>query len=181
MSLHKSDTHGTRERFGKGAFTLVELLVVISTIALLLALVMPALAMARSQAHGLVCRSDLRQLVLANIGYATENDGFYVPAASDMGNNSGLHRWHGVRNSLSELFDASKGPLAGYLGNGQVKECPVHVDFVKSSDWSANFEQGCGGYGYNMAYLGSRLWDAGLSGEQAFQQVYARTTRASEV
>ena len=32
-----------------------------------------------------------------------------------------------------------------------------------------------------MAYLGSRLWDAGLSGPQAFQQAYARTTRATEV
>ncbi len=181
MNLHKPETNTTPRRIGNAAFTLVELLVVISTIALLLALLMPALAMARSQAHGLVCRSDLRQLVLANVGYATENDGFYVPAASDMWDNAGRHRWHGVRDDLSEPFDASKGPLAGYLADGQVKECPVHVNFVKSSDWSTSFEQGCGGYGYNMAYLGSRLWDFGLSGDQAFQQAYARTARACEV
>lgn len=162
-------------------FTLVELLVVVSTIALLLALLMPALAAARSQAHGIVCRSNIRQLVLANSGYATENDGFYVPAAKDMWDNAGRHRWHGVRGALTEPFEASRGPLAGYLADGQIKECPARIAFVRSDDWSTSFERGCGGYGYNMAYLGSRLWDAGLSGPQAFQQAYARTARAGEV
>lgn len=160
---------------------MVELLVVISSIALLLALLMPALGAARSQAHGLACRSNVRQLVLANIGYSTEHDGFYVPAARDLWDGAGRHRWHGVRNALAEPFDASKGPLAGYLADGQVKECPARVRFVKSDDWSTSFEQGCGGYGYNMVYLGSRLWDAGLNGSQGGHQAYARTTRITEV
>jgi len=165
----------------RNAFTLVELLVVISTIALLLALLMPALAAARSQAHGLACRSHLRQLVLANLGYATENNGFHVPAAKDMWDNSGRHRWHGVRSSQAEPFDPLKGPLVGYLADGQIKECPARVNFVKDDEWSASFERGCGGYGYNMGYLGSRLWDPAVSGPQAFQQVYARTASATEV
>jgi len=165
----------------RNAFTLVELLVVISAIALLLALLMPALAAARSQAHGLACRSHLRQLVLANLGYATENSDFYVPAARDMWDNSGKHRWHGARTRQGEPFDPLKGPLVGYLADGQIKECPARVNFVKSDDWSVSFERGCGGYGYNMGYLGSRLWDAGLTGPQAFQQAYARTTRTAEV
>ncbi len=75
--------HNVRRRHCK-ALTLVELLVVISTMALLVALLLPALAGARSQAHGLVCRANLRQLVVAGLGYATENDGFCVPGASDM-------------------------------------------------------------------------------------------------
>ena len=163
------------------AFTLVEVLVVISVLTLLFALLMPALGAARSQARDLVCRSNLRQLNLANAGYATENDGFYVPAAKDMWDNAGRRRWHGVRSRLAEPFDPSMGPLVGYLADGQVKECPTRITFIKSSEWPASFEQGCGGYGYNMAYLGSRLWDAGLSGPQAFQQAYARTTRINEV
>jgi prepilin-type N-terminal cleavage/methylation domain-containing protein len=165
----------------KRAFTLVELLVVITVLALLLALLMPALAGARSQGQALACRSNLRQLVLANTGYATENDGSYVPAAKDMWDNAGRYRWHGVRNSIGEPFDPTKGPLAGYLADGQVKECPAHVNFVKSSDWNTSFEEGCGGYGYNMAYLGSRLWDPALTGPQAFQQTYSRTTSMHEV
>ena len=166
---------------GGRAFTLVELLVVISVIALLLALLMPALAGARWQARGLVCRSNLRQLVLASAGYATENDGFYVPAAEDMWDGAGRRRWHGVRADLGEAFDPSKGPLAGYLAEGRVKECPARVAFTKSDDWSTSFERGCGGYGYNMAYIGSRLWDAAISGPQAFQQAYARTASVTEV
>lgn len=163
------------------AFTLVEIMVVLATISLLAALLMPALARARSEAREMVCRSNLRQLVLAGLGYATENDGFHVPAARDMGASAGRHRWHGVRDSLSEPFDASKGPLAGYLAEGQIKECPAGPSFVKSSDWKTSFERGCGGYGYNMMYVGSRLWDAGLDGPQAFQQAYARTSSMSEI
>ena len=82
------------------AFTLVELLVVIAIIALLMGILIPALDSARSQGKAVVCKSNLSQLVLANTGYATENDGYYVLAAKDMWNNSGLHRWHGVRKML---------------------------------------------------------------------------------
>ena len=162
---------------GPGAFTLVEILVVIVTLALLLALLMPALAGARSQARTMVCRSNLHQLVLAGAAYAAENDGFYVPAAKDLWDNAGRQRWHGVRSRLDAPFDPRKGPLVGYLADGQVKECPARVPFVRSSDWNTAFEQGAGGYGYNMAYLGSRLWDAALGGPHA----YARTTALSEV
>jgi len=59
----------------KKAFTLIEILVVISVIALLLAILMPALAAARAQTRSLVCKMHLRQLLLANISYASENDG----------------------------------------------------------------------------------------------------------
>ncbi len=162
---------------GRRAFTLTEVLVVVFALALLVALLMPALGGARSQARALVCRSNLRQLVLANVGYATENDGSYVAAASDMWNNAGLHRWHGVRAGRDEPFEPSKGPLAGYLAEGRVKQCPTRVGFGTNTDWDCNFERGCGGYGYNMTYLGSRLWDACVE----FRQAYARTTSAQEV
>jgi len=163
----------------KKAFTLLELMVVISVISLLMALLMPALSAARSQGREVLCRSNLRQLVIANIGYASENDGFYVPAASDMWNNAGYRRWHGVRNSLNEPFDPRKGPLAAYLGDGRVKRCPDEPAFVTGQGWDVNFERGCGGYGYNMIYIGSRLWQAGYS--YADRQAYSRTTKLSEV
>jgi prepilin-type processing-associated H-X9-DG protein/prepilin-type N-terminal cleavage/methylation domain-containing protein len=166
---------------GKRGLTLVEVLVTISALALLVALLMPALATARAQARTLVCRSNLRQLVLANTGYATENNGFYVPGAADMWDNAGLHRWHGARSSRDEAFDPRRGPLVAYLAEGRVKECPLSTNFTKSNDWDTSFEKGCGGYGYNLTYLGSRLWDAGLNGTDAFRQAYARTTSVGEV
>ncbi len=162
-------------------FTLIELLVVIAVIALLTAILMPALGAARSGGRALACQSNLRQLLIAGIGYATENDGFYVPAASDMWDNAGLNRWHGRRDSLDEPFDPLKGPLVGYLADGQVKECPRKVEFVRGRDWSANFEQGCGGYGYNMTYIGSRMWQNGVNSSQTWKDSYARTTRSTEI
>jgi prepilin-type N-terminal cleavage/methylation domain-containing protein/prepilin-type processing-associated H-X9-DG protein len=156
------------------AFTLVEILAVISIIALLLAILVPVLSSARSQACAVVCRSNLRQLVLANISYSNENDGFCVAAASDIwGSFGGRHRWHGVRNSEDEPFDPLQGPLAEYLSDGKVKECPGRVRFVRGETWGESFEKGCGGYGYNMTYLGSCTWQSGLS----FVEKYRQTTR----
>jgi prepilin-type N-terminal cleavage/methylation domain-containing protein/prepilin-type processing-associated H-X9-DG protein len=163
------------------AFTLIEILVVISVIALLLAILMPALAAARSRAQGVVCGSNLRQLLIASASYATEYDGFCVPAASDMWDNAGLHRWHGTRDFIDEPFDPLRGPLAGYLADGQVKECPANVKFVTEEDWNSNFERGCGGYGYNMTYIGSRLWEKDIGSPEAFKDTYRRTTCATEI
>ena len=155
------------------AFTLIELLVVISIIALLTAILMPALGAARSGSRALACKS--------NIGYATENDGFYVPAASDMWDNAGLFRWHGQRDALDEPFDPLRGPLTGYLADGRVKECPLRLEFVKGQDWDTNFEQGCGGYGYNMTYIGSRTSQSTTGSVQAWKDSYAMTVRMTEI
>jgi prepilin-type N-terminal cleavage/methylation domain-containing protein/prepilin-type processing-associated H-X9-DG protein len=146
----------------KKAFTLLELLIVITVIGLLMSILMPALTAARAQGRATVCRSNIRQLHLANIGYATENDEYMVLAASDIWIDN-LHRWHGVRLSLDEPFDPLRGPLARYLTNGRVKECPEKVNFRKGVPWDWDFEDGCGGYGYNDVYIGSRVWQSGAN------------------
>ncbi|MFH1615692.1 MAG: prepilin-type N-terminal cleavage/methylation domain-containing protein [Planctomycetota bacterium] len=55
-------------------FTLIELLVVISIIAILISAAMPALTSARQSAKGIDCLSNLRQLTLAWMNYAHDND-----------------------------------------------------------------------------------------------------------
>lgn len=57
-------------------FTLIELLLVITIIAILAALLLPALARAREMARQVVCTSNLRQMGLAFQMYATDNGGF---------------------------------------------------------------------------------------------------------
>jgi prepilin-type N-terminal cleavage/methylation domain-containing protein/prepilin-type processing-associated H-X9-DG protein len=56
------------------AFTLIELLVVIAIIAVLMAILMPALKRAREQGQRAACLNNLKQLALAWIMYADEND-----------------------------------------------------------------------------------------------------------
>lgn len=65
-------------RRGKGkaptAFTLIELLVVIAIIALLLAIIVPALKEAKRQAQKIVCKSNIKQNNLALLIFATSNE-----------------------------------------------------------------------------------------------------------
>jgi len=158
------------------AFTLIELLIVVSIIALLAAILLPNLRRARDQARAVACRSNIRQLHLANSSYALENNDLYVPAASDMVNGfGGRHRWHGTRladavdpDPVRNTFDPELGPLAGALLDGAIKACPQRTEFVTSGAANA-FEAGCGGYGYNLYGIGGRFYAAGWSAAQVGQ------------
>jgi prepilin-type N-terminal cleavage/methylation domain-containing protein/prepilin-type processing-associated H-X9-DG protein len=164
------------------AFTLIELLVVIAIIALLLTILLPSLRLAKAQGKGILCRSNIRQLAMSNLVYASDSNDYFVAAASDLWDSSGgLNRWHGTRGNADDAFDASRGPLSSYLGDGRAKECPEKIVFHKGQSWDDSFEKGCGGYGYNMTYIGSTHWRSGVTTIEAWKNSYARTTRRTQV
>lgn len=77
-----------RLRFSR-AFTLIELLTVVSIIAILAALIFPLIGQLRRSAQGAVCLGNLRQISVAVANYTSENRGYIPPVMTDMRDEDG--------------------------------------------------------------------------------------------
>lgn len=86
---------------GKSGFTLIELLVVIAIIALLLAVLLPALTKAKELGKRVVCGANLRQISLAWRTYLDDNDGKFYQGTNDV--NITYGGWEGIEYSFLNI------------------------------------------------------------------------------
>ena len=105
------------------AFTLIELLVVIAIIAILAAMMLPALAGAKERAKRVACKNNMRQFAIALHLYADDSEQRLPSGASEKG---------ALDDHLPVLSTNSYNGIQRYLGsNPQIFHCPSFLDFFK--------------------------------------------------
>ena len=156
----------------KNAFTLVELLVVISIIGLLIAILLPSLQGARRSAQAIICASNLRQLSTGWTIYAQQSNGAIVPGRTSKFSESENIYWVGNGYQYRPRWFIQVGAEAGFYAydkpsadpaddntktvDNRLFICPTRPDWINNRNYT---------YGYNYQFLGNSRFKVDAAGD----------------
>lgn len=134
----------------RSGYSLIELMTVICTMAVVGLISLPALRDARAAARRATCASNLRQMQIAYAQYIADHDGTLFVWQTNTSAGTlwywGLERNPGGAEGTREL-DRRYAQLAPYLGEGRVETCPSFP--YQMSYYKPKFELATYGYGLN--------------------------------
>ena len=110
---------------GRNGFTLIELLVVIAIIAILAAMLLPALTKAKQKAQGIYCMNNTRQVSMGWLLYAADNNETLMKGQPVKGGMDWTSNSENTNSAL--LMDPAQSLMAAYVRSAGVWKCPADV------------------------------------------------------